>query len=298
MAKKIDTPLARKAVLVSVNISQWTARKLDKRVTEKVNREHNAADDAGRYNKLLIEAERLKKINTLVSQARSLHEELTRPWVHQGPRILPNALFAKFSDRFRAIKREFEQAADEFARGYPDFVEERRRALNGLFRADDYPSPSQIRAKFKLEMTILPFPDAADFRADLDEDTVADIKAEIAATSDRVVDEAMKHTARQIIEIVGHMAEKLKAYNGGSDDKGDNPRSFFFPSLVTNVRDLADLLPAFNLANDPKLTAITKRIHKELCAEDASVLRENEKAHETVRKSADDIVKAVEGLLG
>src|SRR5262252_3596972 len=178
MTKKIDTPLARKAVLVSVSISQWTARKLDKRVTDKVNREHNAADDAGRYNKLLIEQKRLAEINTLVSKARSLHYDLTRPWADEGPRILPNALYAKFAEKFREIKREFERAADAFARGYPDFVEERRRALNGLFRADDYPSPAAIREKFKLEMTVTTFPDAEDFRADLDEDTLADIRDE------------------------------------------------------------------------------------------------------------------------
>jgi hypothetical protein len=63
------------------------------------------------------------------------------------------------------------------------------------------------------------------------------------------------------------------------------------------VRTLADLLPAFNLTDDPKLTAITKRIKKELCAEEASELRSNEVARETVRKSADDIVKAVSTLL-
>jgi hypothetical protein len=56
------------------------------------------------------------------------------------------------------------------------------------------------------------------------------------------------------------------------------------------------LLPAFNLANDPKLTAITLRIQKELCAEDASVLRKNDDARLSVQKSADEIVAAVSGM--
>jgi len=292
--KKIVTPLARKAVLVSVNISQWTARKLDKRVTDKVNREHAAANDAGRYNKLLIEAERLATINALVSNARKLHYSLTRPWADEGPRILPNALFVKFTDEFRRLKREFEAAADEFARGYPQFVEERKRALNGLFDRDDYPPVLEIRSKFKLDMTILPFPEAADFRSDLDDETVADIKREIAEMSDRVIDDAMRHTARQIVETVGHMAEKLKEYKSG--DEGA-PRKFFFNSLVDNVRELADLLPAFNLTDDPKLNSITRRIKKELCAEDASELRTNDVARESVQKSADEIVKAVSQFL-
>jgi hypothetical protein len=291
----IATPLARKAVLVSVNISQWTARKLDKRVTDEVNREHGAAGNAGRYNKLLIEAERLAKITSLVSSARALHYGMTRPWADEGPRILPNALFVKFSDEFRKLKREFEQAANEFADGYPRFVEERKHALNGLYNESDYPDVSEIRAKFKLEMTILPFPDAADFRSDLDEDTVDDIRREIAETSSRVVDDAMRHTAEQIIGVVGHVGTKLKEYNAGA--KGNGKRSFFLDSLIDNVRDLVDLLPAFNLTEDPKLTQIIARIQKELCAEDAGELRKNDAARESVQKSADEIVAAVSQFL-
>jgi hypothetical protein len=290
---KIATPLSRKAVLVAVNISQWTARKLDRKVTDEVNRSHNAVKDAGRYNKLLIEAERLAKINGLVSTARHLHYSMTRPWADEGPRILPNALYSKFTDSFRVIKRDFQIAADEFERDYSGFVEERKRSLNGLFNAKDYPDPSEIRSKFRLELTVLPFPDADDFRSNLDDDTVADIKREIAETSGNVIDNAMKHTASQIIDLVGHMAAKLHEYK--SNKPGE--RKFFMDSLVDNVRDLAELLPAFNLTDDPKLTRITKRIAKELCAEDAKELRQNDAAREAVAKSADEIVAEVSKFL-
>jgi len=286
---KLATPLSRKAVLVSVKISQWTARKLDKQVTDKVNREHNATKDAGRYNKLLIEAERLAELTQLVSQARALHYALTRPWADEGARILPNALYSKFTESFRVLKRDFEIAADKFCADYPRFIEERRVSLNGLFKDSDYPSPSEIRSKFKLELAVLPFPNAEDFRSDLDDETVADIKREIEETSGKVVDDAMKHTANQIIELVGHMASKLKEYK--TNKPGE--RKFFLNSLVDNVRDLAELLPAFNLTNDPRLDAISKRIVHELCAEDAQALRENDDAREAVAKSADEIVAEV-----
>lgn len=145
-------------------------------------------------------------------------------------------------------------------------------------------------------MTILPFPDSADFRADLDDETVADIRREIEETSIRVAADTLRHTAQRIADTVGHMAEKLKEYNSGSKGKNDK-RNFFLNSLVDNVRDLAELLPAFNLTNDPKLAAIAKRISKELCAEDAAELRKNDAARESVKKSADEIVKAVSQFL-
>jgi hypothetical protein len=293
MSAKIATPLSRKAVLVSVNISQWSARKLDRKVTDRVNREHGAAKDAGRYNKLLIAAEHLSEMQSLVSQARSLHYSMTRPWADEGPRILPNALFNKFSDQFRTLKRDFNDAADRFAAAYPSFVEDRRQALNGLFDPADYPSADEIRGKFKLDLTVLPLPDAEDFRSELDADTVAEIKRELAETSAKVIDAAMQHTVTQIIETVGHMAEKLKAYKVGADG-----RNVFRDSLVGNVRDLAELLPAFNLTNDPRLTALTSRIQTELCTEDPDSLRKNDQARASVAKSADDIVAEVSALLG
>jgi hypothetical protein len=293
LQQKIASPLSRKATLVAVIISQWTARKLDKRVTDEVNRSHGASEDAGRYNKLLIEAKRLEAINSVVGQARRLHYSMTKPWCDEGMRILPNVLHTKFADAFRKLKRDFDRAADEFCRDYPHFVEERKRALNGLFNPADYPAPADIREKFKLECKTFPVPDAGDFRSDvLDTDTIDDIKRELNETSDKVLHDAMKDTASQISEVVGRMAEKLKSY------KNSEGRNFFTASLVGNVRELAELLPAFNLTNDPALDQIAKRIQRELCVEEAETLRKDDNVRAVVQKSADDILRDVSNLLG
>jgi hypothetical protein len=295
MSKNIASPLSRKATLVAVDIATWSARKLDKKVTDKVNRDHGAATDAGRYHKLLIEAKRLEEINGIVAHARRLHYTMTKPWADAGLRILPNVLHEKFATEFRKLKRDFDTAVDEFCANYPQFVQERRRALNGLFNASDYPSPQDIRSKFRMTHKTLPVPDADDFRSDvLDADTIEDIKRELVETNDAVLTDALQHTAQQITEVVGHMADKLKRYK----QKGKDSRSFFSYTLVDNVRELADLLPAFNLTNDPNLAKIADRIKKELCAEDAETLRHNDAARKTVAKSADDILKDVASLLG
>src|SRR5262245_52627205 len=118
---KIATPLSRTTTLVAVTISQWTARKLDREITDETNKRLGASADAGRYNKLLIESERLDKLNSLASAARDLLYSMSHPWIDKGPRILPNALFAKFSEQFRVLKREFAVEADAFARAYPAY---------------------------------------------------------------------------------------------------------------------------------------------------------------------------------
>jgi len=296
-ALQITTPLSRKALLVGVNISQWTARKLDRAITDKVNRQHGAADDAGRYNKLLIAGEHLAELNRLVSRARQLHYTMTQPWADEGLRILPNALYHKFAEEFRTMKREFADAADRFAAAYPGFIEERKAELNGLFNEADYPSAEKIRSKFELDLTILQFPDAVDFRSELDDDTVAEIKAQLQTTTASAVDGAMQHTVERIVEAVGHMAKRLAEYVP-SQGKGSPAENVFRDSLVENVRQLAELLPAFNLTGDERLAALTERIKTELCVEDAENLRKNDDVRDAVQKSADEIVAAVQGIFG
>jgi hypothetical protein len=290
---KIASPLSRKATLVSVDISQWSARKYDKKITDEVNQSRGATDDAGRYNKLLIQAERLSRLTSLVAQARKLHYKYTKPWCDAGLRILPNTLHKKFAEEFRVLKREFDEAADEFCNDYPKFVAERKRALNGLFNQDDYPSPEEIRGKFRLATKTFPVPEADDFRSDvLDDDTMADIKRELEQTAIEVDTSALKDSARQVAELVGHMAEKLKTYTGNKKD------GYFGDSLVNNLRELVELLPHFNLNDDPALDRITTRIAKELCIEEPDTLRDNKNVRASVQASADEILKDVSALLG
>ena len=296
-SKPLASPLSRKATLVSVAVAQWTARKLDRKLTNEVLRSKGATPDAGRFNKLLIEAKHLEKIGSLVSQARNAHYRYTKPWCDDGMRILPNELHQKFADEFRRIKREFHEAADEFCRDYPAFIEERKHALAKMFNEDDYPKAREIRSKFKLDSKLFPVPDVGDFRSDtLDADTIEDIKRDLAETNERVLTDAMKHSAEQIIKVVGHMSEKLHEYKPSKNKKAK--KTFFTNSLVENVRELADLLPAFNFTNDPALDRIAARMKRELCTEEAAELRVSERARAAVQKSADDILADVSKLLG
>ncbi len=49
------------AMLVSLNIRQWSGRKLDRAVTKEVDKSHGATD-GGRYNKLLVDKAHLDPI--------------------------------------------------------------------------------------------------------------------------------------------------------------------------------------------------------------------------------------------
>lgn len=285
-------PLQSKAVLADLTIRLYGARKLDREVTDDTNQRRGAVPDAGRFNKLLLPKAAFERIHTIAGTARVQFRLMTQPWFDEGPRILSHELLeTKFAPKLRELKAEFNDAADEFLLQFPAYMEARKSELKTMFKPEDYPAPSTVREKFSLSYVILPFPDASDFRVKLSQDQLTDSKYQM----EEALNNAMKEPVRRIIAVVEKMSAKLKGYTPATGvNKAENT---FRDSLVGNIKSLVDLLPAFNLINDPKLEELTKRLQTELCVHKAEVLREDDKLRRIVAKNADDILKKAAALM-
>jgi hypothetical protein len=281
--------LAQKAVLASLTISQWSARRFDRKITDETNRRHNADADAGRYNKLLIEKKHLEEINAASSHARSIFAEMTLPWLADGTRMLPSKLYMDFTSKMRRCRIDFDAAADKFERHFPEMVRERKAKLNGMFDESDYPEACKVRSLFAFDTKFMDVP-TGDFRVALSQDTIDDMRADVEAKLKEVLDTAMIDVRSRIVDVVGKMAERLRAY-----DKEDG--SYFKDSLVGNVRDLCNILPAMNLNNDPALSAIINRMRTELATEEPKRLREEANIRHTVARSAERILSDVKSFM-
>jgi hypothetical protein len=287
--------LSRKAMLASVTITLWSARRVDKKVTDEVNQRHGATSDAGRYNKLLIARDGLDMVAKAAGAARTQHYDMTQPWLDNGSRILASALYMNYRQTMDGLKSEFERAANEFEREYPAYVEDAERRLNGMFRPDDYPPPHDIRSRFTFEVKVLPCPDASDFRIDIAQEHAEDIRRDVEQRMKQALNDAMGDTVRRVVETVGHMADRLRAFKPAT--RKSAAAGVFRDSLVENVRDLARLLPAFNLIESDVLADVARRIERELCAENAQSLRDSAKLRKTVADSAKRIVADVSAFM-
>jgi len=77
--------LSDKALLVQLNVSQWTARKLDKNATTQVAIANNTGNHAGRYNKSLLPMnEYLDNVHKKTTLIRKEYYHNTLPWVLMG----------------------------------------------------------------------------------------------------------------------------------------------------------------------------------------------------------------------
>jgi hypothetical protein len=286
-----------KAMLVNPHICMWTARKHDRKISDEVAAQHNAQHDAGRYNKLLIAKAALAEITRAAGAARAFHVENTVPWADDGARMLPAENYFAYTTTMRELRGSFEAAVAKFCDGYPQYVADARVRLNGMFDEKDYPTAAQINARFAFDVVISPLPDASDFRVSLGEAEETRIRSEIEDRVNAALDGAVRDLWQRVHDCVAHIAERLRAYKVERDpdtgkDKVSNP---FRDSLVTNLRDLVDLLPRLNLTGDPSLAAMRDKLAAQLAPHEPQALRDSEALREQVARTAEDILRDMAG---
>ena len=279
--------LRDKAMLVRLHISQWTARKLDRKVTQEVAQQHGASEDAGRYNKLLVAKEHLATIAKVANAARTYFYANTLPWNDDGSRILPAANWAAYAKDLRQFRQDFERAAAAFVAGYPRFVQEAERRLNGLFRRGDYPEPGDIARRFAFTVDVDPLPAADDFRVNLSAEDVAAVRADIEARTQARISEAMQDLWQRLRQAVRHAHERLR-----------DERAIFRDSLIGNLKDLCEVLPRLNLTDDPQLEALRQEVERDLATWDPEALRRSPLWRKRAAEDAKAILEKMTAYFG
>lgn len=232
------------AMLVTLTISQWTARKYDKSVSKEVEQQHNAKD-AGRYNKLLVAKEALEAINKTANAARTAHYSMTLPWGDKGDRLLPAMLFQTYTDKVRDFKGQFDMQVSRFTRDYPQLKADAQQRLGTMYNPLDYPPVDDIANRFGMEFEFTGIPTSQDFRVDLSADHIDNIRQDIEARVMKRQQEAMKDCWTRVREVVEHIHERLS-------DKDKT----FRDSLIGNARELIAILPALNITGDAELAQL------------------------------------------
>lgn len=279
--------ITEKAMLVKLSISQWTARRFDRKATNDVIEKYNADRNAGRFNKMLVDLDSVKTYQKAANEARTFHYENTLPWGNDDSRILPVDNYLDYTKKMRGLKTAFEEAVNDFIADYPRLIEKAERDLNGLFNAMDYPQAYELEGKFGFSVHVVPVPDRNDFRVSLTDDEVDKIKSDIESRVQDSIGAAVRDCWDRLYRVVNHMSKKLK-----------DPKSVFRDSLIKNISELCDLLPKLNLTGDPKLEEMSKEIGAALGTLDPEQLRKFEMERKIAGDRAADILKKMGSYVG
>jgi hypothetical protein len=278
--------LAEQTMLIDFGFSTPKLTAVDRKQTSKTITETGAQRGVARVVKNLYSKDDIKMVTTFRDEVRSYHYRMTLPWMHNGPRILPSVLFMEYTERMRAYRTQWDVIVDAFC---SNFAGRRDRAMTGLGtmgNESDYPATYEIAEKFELRINILPVPTAGDFRVDIGAEHLADMNASLQVAEDAAVAKAMEEVKSRLIEVVSKMATNLT--------KG----SKVFDTIVTNVTDLCDVLPAFNLANDPRIESLRLEIIKTLGSVHPDSLRSDKALATKVGDDAQKIVDKMSAYFG
>lgn len=273
--------LNHKAMIVTLNVSCWTARKQDKKVSAEVDAAHNARD-AGRYNKLLVDKSHLDPLTSHAGKIRQYHYKMTLPWMDNGGRLLPSKLFMEYREGIEKLRDEYRVLVDKFLNDYSTkLVQDARMRLGTLYGPRDYPDSTELRQKFGVEMDILPVPTANDFRVDVAESEINRIRREISESVALRQRKAMEDAWERVRDVVTTIHLRLSA---------DKP--VIRDSLIENAQELATLLPGLNVTDDPALTEVTQEITTNLL-ESVWTLRNSRAARARVAAAAQTILHKI-----
>ena len=276
------------SLLVEFNASVWTARKLDRGVTDEIIYSKSAtAKDAARVNKhLLAGRKELEVIQQLVGAIRTYVYENTLPWSDTGIRLLPTISFMQFNDRMGQYQDEFSNLVNQFVTVYPSLITAQAMALGDMFDRYDYPSADSIAHKFDFRLNYMPVPKAGDFRVDVGNEAQEELQKKLAKLADERIEAAMKDARERLKTHLDRMMERLKV----EEVNGKVSKSRIHDSLIEGGLELCDVLKALNLINDPALESARAKLESVLRSVDVADLRKHDGARLEVRTQVAEIM--------
>ena len=274
-----------KAMLVRLTISRWVNRATDTDGTRAVADKFQINTNEGAYVKTLVAPAALKSITATTSDLRTFHYEQTLPWADEGVRIIPSANYFQYLQGMRERIDKFNVAVTAFINDYPALKLEAQTRKGGLFKDKDYPDVQELQSLFKASTTFMPFPDSSDFRVDIPEAELKEIKEQAEKTLDQVTKQSVAECLSRLHEAIKHMAKRLSTYD---------PRSApFRDSLVDNVKVLAELLPRLNLTSDKSLDVLCGSALA-LCQSSPDTLRQDENLRGDTATKANALVGKIQ----
>lgn len=278
--------LARKAVLVDLNISSWSGRKLDRKVSQETTQAKGAARDAARVNKnLFAGSDRLERINNFVSLARQEYYSMTLPWSTSGTRLLPFMQFFEFKDWVSQKEQEFTGLVNTFLREYSTLISAQAFRLGTMFDAKEYPSAAELALKFRFSHTIMPLPETGDFRVDAENEFRTELEEQYAKAYAERTSVAMNDLWTRLYDTTKHMSEKCGL-----------EKTQFRESTLTNALSLCDLLKKLNVTNDAQLEARRLELERALLGLGIDDLRKDASARKETKTKMDEILGKMAGV--
>jgi len=277
--------ISSSAMLVELNISVWTASVVDRKATNKTTTDARATADAGQFKKNLMAGTTLRKeIADYAALCRTWHNGRTLPWADKGPRLLPTSMFLDYKREVDARIAYYADKVDKFVGEYPRLLADAPQHLGDLFNAADYPAPDEVASKFAFKVVFSPVPESNDFRIDVGNSELAELRAQYDTAYEARINDAMRMAWDKLHATLTGVTEKL------TEPEGEKAK-LFHGTFISNITEMCDLLSHLNITKDPELEKARRGLEKAINGFQLDDIRTDAGARADLKSRVESVLK-------
>jgi hypothetical protein len=302
--------IASAAMLGSINISVWEARKQDRKTAEEVTQSKGARSKraATVHKHLFSECPALEAIKSLRGEVRNWFNTQTLPWDDNGRRLITTAQYLNVMGQAARYQQRFEDLTRVFVNTYATEISKQAFEMGALFDRAEYPPESEVAAKFRFSFTVEPVPESGDFRVDVGIAAAADLKDQYEKAVQLRIAFAVDDAWRRVKDQVEWIKERMEAVLSHdpdaveqvptTDDTGavvsveikKKRRPKLYDSMLEQGLELTALLRDLNVTNDPRLEAARVALETALSRVDIDSLKESPELQQATRTAMENIL--------
>lgn len=215
----------------------------------------------------------------------------TLPWGDDGRRWVPNSKKDKIDDyikaSIRAIDKLMEQhfEPENWSRLERHWKERAGKlAITGI----NFPERGVYMEKYSVHVDVGPVVDVERIQPGAMTPELRDrFVKDVHASEQRRVMEGMKDLTNRIAKTLEKVV-KIENYTEDKNTEGGETK--FYNSRISNTSKLADAIGELNIANDPEIEEIRKKILNEIACRDTNDLKKDGRARMQVVQSAKDLL--------
>ena len=281
--------LASSAVLVSVDISVWSATKQDRGISDEVTTSKNADKHAGRYVKNLLANH--PKHKAVVNYRQTVYNWLQRrtyKW-NQSQNLLPSVDVPKFKQEYQEHQLAFHGLVDSLTNDYDSIVSDMAFKQGDMFNRNDYPTKEQVASKFSLNLYVSEVP-MNDFRCGIAQDIADDLFTTYKKQAQGIIESIASEQSERMVEVMESISHCCGVDESEVNGETRTKRRKIYDTTIQKALEMCESFKRFNLKNDSGLESARASLEKVLRGVKAEDIRDSDAVRHQVKEGIDDIL--------
>jgi vacuolar-type H+-ATPase subunit E/Vma4 len=204
--------------------------------------------------------------------------------------MIPNGSIVNVKNKLEAYKTERAALVEEFLAVYIEQGKTAQEKLGPLFNPQDYPSVSQVRAKFYFDYSIFAFGVSEGLKAisqELYQQEVDKLQTTLQSAASEIT-AAMRQT---VYDLLTNLQDKL------TPDETTGEKKILHKAAIENVKKFLETFNLKNVTNDTELEAIVGQVRDLLSNTDAQSLRASDSFRDKMRDSLTGITSKLSTMV-